>query len=407
MSETTTKTKKTPHQKNKSALKRLLITFAVFSFLLIFMIILRQFTAAALFLNNTLSRAFIFVMGGFINIFPFSVFEIFVYAATLFVLTYLILTIVFLAKKRRLKALHSFLAILLAVLVCITTFFMAAGFSYAQIVSPVRTYDGDITLVDLERITAHFLDDFNDIAKRLERDAHGNVISPYTDRELSDLLNAEFDRADLPGVFSGNRRIKTFQSGRLMSELGVGGVFFPPLAEGNINALLPASSRPFVMAHELAHAKGVMREDFANEAAWYITLNSDNDFIRYSGYMSAFNGLINGFVQFGHPGMALDFRNRRHPYIIRELHNNTMHWGDFMTMENLSNWINGLYDWFLRIMGQEDGTGAYTPNFDFETDYVRNPETGEVIINPETNRPDITFTPIFNNLQKVFFHIYM
>ena len=392
------------NQKDKKALKRLLITFAVFLVLLITFIILRQFYSVAMFLNSTLSRGFAFVMANITNIIPFSVFEVFVYLAILFVLSYLVLTIVFLIKKKRIKALRSFLAILLAVLVTITTFFMSAGFSYAQTFSPVPTFDGEVNLGDFESIAAYFLDDFNNLAASLARDENGNVIQPYTDRQLSDKLNAEFNRANLDGLFSHNTRVSVFRSGRLMSELGIGGVFFPPLSEANINSLLPASQRPFVMAHEIAHARGVMREDFANDVAWYITLNSSNDFIRYSGYMSAFNALVIGFGQFGEFALQSEFFNKLHPYIDRERQNNDAHWDSFMVLSNLTNWVNDL---FLRIMGQEDGTDAYRPNFDYEEEYVRDPNTGDIVYNPDTGRPEIIRTPVFNTLQRVFFYIYM
>jgi len=395
---------KTPHQKTKAALKRLVITAAVFLGLLVLMIIMRQFYTVAMFLNNTVSRSFAFIMGNASNMLPFSVFEVFVYLAIIFVLSYLTLTIVRLIRKKRLKALHSFLSILLAVLVCLTTFFMAAGFSYAQTTSPVPIFDGDISLTDFERITTHFLNDFNYLAQALDRDEHGNVIQPYTDRALSDKLNAEFNRASLPGVFNHNVNVSIFRSGRLMSEMGIAGVFFPPLSEANINALLPASSRSFVMAHEIAHARGIMREDFANDVAWYITLNSESNFIRYSGYMSAFSALIIGFEQFGEYALMDEFRNEMHPYILAERLNNRYHWSQFNMLNNFTNWINDL---FLRIMGQEDGTGAYTPDFDFIEQPKRDEETGEIIYNPITNRPEITRTPIFNTLQRVFFHIYM
>ncbi|MCL2556832.1 MAG: DUF3810 domain-containing protein [Firmicutes bacterium] len=394
-----------PKQKNKdkSALKRLGITFAVFSALLIIMIILRQFYPVAMFLHRTLSLGFNFLFANIVNIIPFSVFEIFVYFAIVFVLTCIVLSIVFLAKKKHLKALRSFLAVFLAAIITVTTFFMSSGFSYAQKVSPAPIYSGDISLADFKRITTHFLDDFNYLAANLDRNENGSVIQPYTDKELSNMLNDKFNDANLNGLFRHNTQAKVFRSSRLMSEFGVAGVFFPPLSEANINALLPASSRPFVMAHEIAHARGVMREDFANEAAWYVTLNSDSDFIRYSGYMSAFNALVWGFWQFGEYDLVNEFFNKLHENIEIERQNNTTHWLQFHRISHITNWVNDL---FLRIMGQEDGTGAYTPDFDYDEEYATDPDTGEVIINPDTGKPEIIRIPEFNTLQKTFFYIY-
>lgn len=75
----------------------------------------------------------------------------------------------------------------------------------------------------------------------------------------------------------------------LMSDAGIGGMFFPFTMESNINAQLPFFTTPSTMAHELAHQCGFMREDEANFIAHLACKESDEPLMRYSGQLMAFN----------------------------------------------------------------------------------------------------------------------
>ena len=74
----------------------------------------------------------------------------------------------------------------------------------------------------------------------------------------------------------------------LASLVGILGIYFPLTAEVGINTAQPQYSIPFTIAHELAHAKGVAREDEANFLAFAICADAPDPFVRYSGYLGAF-----------------------------------------------------------------------------------------------------------------------
>lgn len=88
----------------------------------------------------------------------------------------------------------------------------------------------------------------------------------------------------LAGEYS---RAKPLYSSILLSFAHVGGIYIPFTAEPNINVDYPAFTLPFTMLHEMAHQRGVAREDEANFIAWMVaTKYGDADF-RYSAALEA------------------------------------------------------------------------------------------------------------------------
>jgi hypothetical protein len=72
-----------------------------------------------------------------------------------------------------------------------------------------------------------------------------------------------------------------------LARLGISGVFFPYTGEPNVNVTLPDAELPFSASHEVAHQRGIAREDEANYVAYLVCLaHPDRDF-RYSGLLNA------------------------------------------------------------------------------------------------------------------------
>jgi hypothetical protein len=67
--------------------------------------------------------------------------------------------------------------------------------------------------------------------------------------------------------------------------MGITGIFSPFTGEANINIEYPDYSLPFTAAHEFAHQRGIAREDEANFIAHLVCVSSEDEFVRYSGYL--------------------------------------------------------------------------------------------------------------------------
>ena len=58
--------------------------------------------------------------------------------------------------------------------------------------------------------------------------------------------------------------------------------------EANLNVNFPDYTLPYTAAHEMAHQRGIAREDEANFMAFLVCTASDDPYIRYSGYLNAY-----------------------------------------------------------------------------------------------------------------------
>jgi len=73
----------------------------------------------------------------------------------------------------------------------------------------------------------------------------------------------------------------------LMSYLGISGIYFPFTGEANINTTQPDCMLAFTACHEMAHQRGIGREDEANFLGYLACVKNKDSDIAYSGMMMA------------------------------------------------------------------------------------------------------------------------
>lgn len=113
-------------------------------------------------------------------------------------------------------------------------------------------------------------------------------IMPYNASEMNDKLLAAYDtvcdRYDFVQRLSS--RVKPVMLSEPMSYTHITGVYTFFTGEANINVAFPDYTVPYTAAHELSHQRGIAREDEANFMAFLVCLESEDPYIRYSGYLN-------------------------------------------------------------------------------------------------------------------------
>jgi len=423
-------------------LRNIIIFGSVIAFLLLQMLVmelLKNSMAVSEWWTITISQFVVIFAGHISALFPFSIFEVLVILAIMFafrgvfrIIKKLVIACKLSKAKRiiipenmtteeqqkqyrhkvRLQNFYPFtksLAILLIILFAALNWYnVAAGFSHSRrplhygIPMSTTTHLGE----DVTRIATYFFDDFAYVSSLMERDENGNTIIPYTRNQVKRLVENEFRRLrGNPYFFQFSPRLKSVQNSWWLSSTGIAGIAFLPTAEPHINWMPHPTSLPMVMAHEMAHALGVMREHDADLVAWHILLTSENPFLRYSAYLSSIGWMENA-VFIGN--------NRNHelanefwqmfPQEARNERRNMWNWwqeyrGPFAWLDDTLRWAGTFFnDLFLRCSGVEDGVGSYTPPpSETEPEEIEDEETGEVTV---------IYHPTFNTVQNLFFAIY-
>ncbi len=355
----------------------LIVLGALVAFLAL-MLILRTFAVVSEWMAANISRGWISVFSVITGILPFSVYELLLYLFVLGGLTTIVTAIVCFCKKKALKA-ATYLLLLAIVGVGISNVYtISAGFAYYR-------GEPDLPKIDAERLSEYaaaelislaqyMIDDFNSLADEMEWDEDGRVVSPYSFGELARKIRSEYERLDSDYYSSFTPLVKPITSKRIMSNMHLSGVFFAPLGEANVNPLTPACDLPVTMAHELAHAKGAMRESDANLTAYWLTVTSDNPYIRYSGYMNTY-GVILSIASFFDFEAYNGLRQKLDPRIYKDRKLSAEFWAKYTLFDDIAQKFN---DFYLKLSGQ-NGTNSYVePTKPPSTEIKPTPDGGTV-----------------------------
>ena len=118
----------------------------------------------------------------------------------------------------------------------------------------------------------------------------GFSVMPYGLTEMNSHLMDAYETAAERYSFIRHfpSRIKPVMLSRAMSYTHITGVYTFFTGEANLNVYFPDYTLPFTAAHELSHQRGIAREDEANFMAFLVCIESEDAYIRYSGYLNLY-----------------------------------------------------------------------------------------------------------------------
>ncbi len=115
-------------------------------------------------------------------------------------------------------------------------------------------------------------------------------VMPYSYNEMNEKLMSAYEKFCERNDFLDHfySRTKAIMLSEPMSYTHITGVYSFFTGEANVNVNFPDYTIPFTAVHELAHQRGVAREDEANMIAFLVCMESDDSYIRYSGLLNVF-----------------------------------------------------------------------------------------------------------------------
>ena len=152
----------------------------------------------------------------------------------------------------------------------------------------------DVSVEELEKTARILLDKVNELAPEVPFRNQDFSVMPYSIEEMNDKLLDAYRTVskDLRFLQSMDTRLKPVINSELMSHAHITGVYTYFTGEANLNMVFPDYTIPYTAAHELAHQRGIAREDEANFIAFLVCIASDDPYIQYSGYLNMFEYVI-------------------------------------------------------------------------------------------------------------------
>ncbi len=351
-----------------------------FVFGILVYVLARIFPAFGEFWARYPSQGIRFLLGKITSILPFSMAEWAIFSSPILVVGYFFFSARSMKRDKSVKNYYRWMLSLVCILLTVLTLFFAAFgpcyFRYGldqnlgiqkRPVSAQELYDtAEIVSEEIEKITGD-----------LQFDIHGACIMPYDYDTLVEKVNDAYakyaTKVDYVGHF--DTYAKPLAISPLFTYTHISGVYTFMTGEVNINTNYPDFIRPFTIAHEFSHQRGIAREDEANFVAYLVCIESDDAFVRYSGYANLLQYLTDALYK-ADRDLYSKFRSREMPDVVSKEFSAYSAFFDKYRESTASKVTGTVNNTFLGSQGQSAGTKSYGLVVDLAVAYYL-PKTSE------------------------------
>ncbi len=337
-----------------------IIVVATLALLLVVLSSLKDNASVCEFFATTFARAWIFLFGNILGWIPISFYELMLIVASIAIIFVVVLTICEIFQKKWISLLGLLLSCAIVTLSFVNIYTATASFSYNRDNLPVEVYTetkvDEVTYQDVLSMATNVIDKVNYAYENTQHDEDGNIVYPYNFAKLNKQLKKEFKKLPKDYFSTFTPTSKKMLNTTIMNELFLSGVFFAPFGEPNVSFSQMDVYLPVTVAHEMSHAKGVMRENEANLVAYYTLLTSEDLYLQYSALTSVMNSALHMVLLF--PDSYGDYQKlmgKINPSIRKEVRNASVELSQYKLLGDIGDYFNDLY---LKLQNQ-GGTNSY------------------------------------------------
>lgn len=228
-----------------------------------------------------------------------------------------------------------------------------------------------VSAEELEQTATILAEQINALSDEITFLESGHSLMPYSYQEMNDKLLVAYERFCEKHSFMDNfySCVKPVMLSEPMSYTHITGVYTFFTGEANINVNFPDYCIPYTAAHELAHQRGIAREDEANFVAFLVCMESDDSYIRYSALLNVYE----------YVGNALYSANKTlyrkvNSTLPQEVHDEEAAYSAFFekyrenVVADVSQQTNNAY---LQSQGNKEGSKSYNMVVDLAVAYYR------------------------------------
>jgi hypothetical protein len=354
--------------RKERGMKRVLKYVPIWAFvlLIIAVICVALHTAALIspafadFFNIKIASFFRFLFGKITTFFPFSLAEI------LIILSPVIIGFLIFLSVRLIKATLERKIRFLVALVAATTFFystfvltFACGYSGKPLEEKLSLQREDIDANEIYQTIKAVATELSRLSGEVTYGDDGFSVMPYSFSELNAKLNECYGKAgEKYGFITPFKcRTKPVILSKAMTYTHISGVYTFFTGEANVNVNYPDYVLPYTALHEMAHQRGIAREDEANFVAFLVGLESDDAYIKYSAYFGAYEYLLSALYRADKELFISSLE-----FITEPIYKEMLAYTEFFKkyddnlIADVSEGINNAY---LISQGQSEGTRSY------------------------------------------------
>lgn len=178
-------------------------------------------------------------------------------------------------------------------------FGLAPGYRGTSLDKKLEIDREKVSADDLYHTSMIVLTELNRISREIKYSVDGASVMPYDIDEMNEKLIEAYET-----VNSEYSLIKTFRAktkpliiSKYMTYTHLSGMYTYFTGEANINTNYPDFVVAYTAAHEMAHQRGISKEDEANFLAFLVCKSSDDLYLQYAAYLNMYEYLTDALYQ--------------------------------------------------------------------------------------------------------------
>lgn len=246
------------------------------------------------FMNSYISQPIRSILARITSIIPFSFAEFLILTSPVTIIAVSVVVCRH-ASRGRSHFVRCFVGILstLILFYSVFVFTFGAGYHTSTIEDKLELERRDVSAEELYNTINVVIDKLNILADEIVYSEDAGSLRPYShDHAVKLCVDSYSSLADeydfIPRL---NAPVKQIMLSEYMTYTHISGIYTFFTGEANLNTNYPYFVNVFTTAHEMAHQRGIAREDEANFMAYLVCINSDDTFMQYAGYLNMYEYL--------------------------------------------------------------------------------------------------------------------
>ncbi len=357
------------------------IIFVISIISLILYIIVLNSVEFADFFNYYLTTPIRLALAGISSIVPFSISETLLFASPIWI------TLLFargiknakISNKATIRFLMKVLSILLFIFITFVWTY-SSGFHNSTIDKKLGLETEKLSKDDLYNASIVITKNLNDLSNEILYDNTGASVMPYNYYQLSDKIYDAYElyEEEYGAIINFRSIIKPIILSEPMTYTHISGIYTFFTGESNVNVNYPDFIVASSSAHEMAHQRGVARENEANFTSFVVLSSSEDDFLRYSAYLNIYSDITS----------ALYSADKELYYEVYSLLDNKVK-DDLKSYSSFfdkyrdsiaSDVTENINDSYLQANGQKDGVKSYGMIVDLTCAYLKSKKWTKISI---------------------------
>ena len=238
-------------------------------------------------------------------------------------------------------------------------FGFGVGYQTSPLNEKMALAPAEITADTLRETAEELVAQVNLLCETVTYREDGFSVMPFDRKGMNDALLAAYEPVcnAYPFIQRMSSRLKPVLASRAMSYTHITGTYTYFTGEANLNVHFPDYSLCYTAAHELAHQRGIARENEANFVAFLVCSGAENTYLRYCGYLNLLEYVMNALYD-ADPQAYRALMKTVDGRVMREW----QAFDDFFDRYRdsfASDVSDAVNDTYLKLNGNEAGTQSY------------------------------------------------